>query len=104
MLTWAEKYDEDSYEAKHLIIAALVDRVEVYKDHDVKIYFKVTTEIIHSKNRRGRGSLFRGRRRDTVGTKYRYTLSLHFRTLARSFSVFPSWKGTIFRKICCSSP
>ena len=52
MLTWAEKYDEASYEAKHLIIAALVDRVEVYKDHDVKIYFKVTTEIIHSKNRR----------------------------------------------------
>lgn len=44
LLTWAEKYDEASYEAKHLIIAALVDRVEVYKDHDVKIYFKVTAE------------------------------------------------------------
>lgn len=44
LLTWAEKYDEASYEAKHLIIAALIDRVEVYKDHDVKIFFKVTAE------------------------------------------------------------
>ena len=44
LLTWAEKYDEASYEAKHLIIAALVDRVEVYKDRQVKIIFKVSAE------------------------------------------------------------
>lgn len=44
LLTWAECYDEASYEAKHLIIAALVDRVEVNKDHEVKIHFKISAE------------------------------------------------------------
>lgn len=44
LLTWAEKYDESSYEAKHLIIAALVDRVEVNKNHDIKIVFKISAE------------------------------------------------------------
>ena len=44
LLTWAEKYDEASYEAKHLIIAALVDRVEVNKEYDVKIHFKISAE------------------------------------------------------------
>jgi hypothetical protein len=41
---WAEKYDEASYEAKHLIIAALVDRVEVNKNYEVKVFFKVSAE------------------------------------------------------------
>ena len=44
LLTWAEKYDEASYEAKHLIIAALVDRVEVNKNYEVKVFFKVSAE------------------------------------------------------------
>ena len=44
LLTWAERYDEASYEAKHLIIAALVDRVDVNKDHEVKIHFKISAE------------------------------------------------------------
>ena len=44
LLTWAEKYDEASYEAKHLIIAALIDRVEVNKEYDVKIHFKISAE------------------------------------------------------------
>ncbi len=44
LLTWAEKYDESCYEAKHLIIAALVDRVEVNKNHDIKIVFKISAE------------------------------------------------------------
>ena len=44
LLTWAEKNVEVSYEAKHLIIAALIDRVEVYKDHKVKIIFIVSAE------------------------------------------------------------
>jgi hypothetical protein len=39
-MTCAEKYDASSYEAKHLIIAALVDRVEVNKNHDIKIFSK----------------------------------------------------------------
>ncbi len=44
LMTWAEKYDASSYEAKHLIIAALVDRVEVNKNHDIKIFFKMSAE------------------------------------------------------------
>ena len=42
LLTWAEKYDAASYEAKHLIIAALIDRVEVNKNYEVKVFFKVS--------------------------------------------------------------
>ena len=44
LLTWAEKYDAASFEAKHLIIAALVDRVEVNKNYEVKVFFKVSAE------------------------------------------------------------
>lgn len=44
LLTWAEKYDKVSFEAKHLIIAALVDRVEVNKNYEVKVFFKVSAE------------------------------------------------------------
>ncbi len=44
LLTWGAKYDKASYEAKHLIIAALVDRVEVFKDREVRIQFKVSAE------------------------------------------------------------
>ena len=44
LMTWAEKYDASSYEAKHLIIAALVDRVEVNKNYDIKIHFKISAE------------------------------------------------------------
>ncbi len=44
ILTWAERYEQASYEAKHLIIAALVDRVEVNRGYDIKIHFKVTAE------------------------------------------------------------
>ena len=43
-LTLAEKYDKVSFEAKHLIIAALVDRVEVNKNYEVKVFFKVSAE------------------------------------------------------------
>ena len=43
-LTLAEKYDKVSFEAKHLIIAALVDRVEVNKNYEVKVFFKVSAK------------------------------------------------------------
>ena len=42
--TWAEKYDAASFEARHLIIAALVDRVEDNKSYEVKVFFKVSAE------------------------------------------------------------
>lgn len=49
LMTWAEKYDASSYEAKHLIIAALVDRVEINKNHDIKIFFKMSAEQLLGK-------------------------------------------------------
>ena len=44
ILTWAERYDEASYESRHLIIAALVDRIEVSRNNEISIKFKVTAE------------------------------------------------------------
>ncbi len=45
-LTWAECYDKADYERKHMIIAALIDRVEVGRGYEVSIHFKVMAEEI----------------------------------------------------------
>lgn len=44
MLTWIERYDKASVEAKHLIIASLVERIEVGENYEINIKFRVTTE------------------------------------------------------------
>ena len=44
MLTWVERYDKASVEAKHMIIAALVDRLEIGENYEVHIQFKVSAE------------------------------------------------------------
>jgi len=44
MLTWVERYDKASVEAKHMIIAALVDRIEIGENYEVPIQFKVSAE------------------------------------------------------------
>ena len=44
MLTWVERYDKASVEAKHMIIAALVDRNEIGENYEVHIQFKVSAE------------------------------------------------------------
>ena len=44
MLTWVERYDKASVEAKHMIIAALVDRIEIGEKYEVHIQFKVSAE------------------------------------------------------------
>ena len=44
MLTWVERYDKASVEAKHMIIAALVDRIEISENYEVHIQFKVSAE------------------------------------------------------------
>ncbi len=44
LLNWAEKYDEASFEQKHLIIAALVERIEVKRNYEIHIKFKVSAE------------------------------------------------------------
>ena len=44
MLTWVERYDKATIEAKHMIIAALVDRIEIGEKYEVHIQFKVSAE------------------------------------------------------------
>lgn len=44
MLTWVERYDKTTIEAKHMIIAALVDRIEIGENYEVHIQFKVSAE------------------------------------------------------------
>ena len=46
MLTWATRFDEASYEAKHLVIAQLVDRNEIRKstEYEISIHFRMTAE------------------------------------------------------------
>jgi hypothetical protein len=44
MLTWVERYDKATVEAKHMIIAVLVDRIEIGENYEVHIQFKVSAE------------------------------------------------------------
>ncbi len=46
MLTWATRFDDASYEAKHLVIAQLVDRIEIRKTdgYDIEIHWRMTAE------------------------------------------------------------
>ena len=44
MLTWVERYDKATVEAKHMIIASLVDRIEIGENYEVHIQFKVSAE------------------------------------------------------------
>ena len=44
MLTWASRFEDASYEAKHMVIAQPVDRIEVKKDYDITIYWRMTAE------------------------------------------------------------
>ena len=39
---WVECYDESSVEAKHMVIARLIDRIEVGKSYEVHIQFRVS--------------------------------------------------------------
>ena len=46
MLTWATRFDDASYEAKHLVIAQLVDWIEIRKNegYDITIHWRMTAE------------------------------------------------------------
>ena len=46
---WVECYDESSVEAKHMVIARLVDRIEVSKGYGVHIKLKVALEQLVKK-------------------------------------------------------
>ena len=44
MLSWATRFEDASYEAKHMVIAELVDRIEMKKDYEITIYWRMTAE------------------------------------------------------------
>ena len=46
ILSWASRFDDVSYEAKHLVIAQLVDRIEIRKNdgYDITIHWRMTAE------------------------------------------------------------
>ena len=46
ILSWASRFDDASYEAKHLVIAQLVDRIEIQKNegYDITIHWRMTAE------------------------------------------------------------
>ena len=46
ILSWAGRFDDASYEAKHLVIAQLVDRIEIRKNdgYDITIHWRMTAE------------------------------------------------------------
>ena len=44
ILTWASRFEDASYEAKHMLIAELVDRIEVKKDYEITIYWRMTAD------------------------------------------------------------
>ena len=46
---WAEHYDEITVEAKHMVIARLVDRIEVGKGYEINIRMKVAMEQLIEK-------------------------------------------------------
>ena len=46
ILSWASRFDDASYEAKHLVIAQLVDRIKIRKNdgYDINIHWRMTAE------------------------------------------------------------
>ena len=47
--SWAERYDEITPEAKHMVIARLVDRIEIGRGYKVHIKMKVALEQLIGK-------------------------------------------------------
>lgn len=44
ILTWASRFEDASYEAKHMVIAELFDRIEVKKNYEITIYWRMTAD------------------------------------------------------------
>ena len=44
LITWADTFDEASKEVRHMILARLIDRVEVFAGYQVTVKFKITYE------------------------------------------------------------
>ena len=44
LLSWAETFDEANAETKHMIIARLVEGIEINHDYEVEIKFRISVE------------------------------------------------------------
>ena len=44
LLSWADTFDEAKAETKHMIIARLVERIEINHDYEVEIKFRISVE------------------------------------------------------------
>ena len=44
LLSWADTFDEANAETKHMIIARLVERIEINHDYEVEIKFRISVE------------------------------------------------------------
>ena len=44
VLSWADTFDEANAETKHMIIARLVERIEINHDYEVEIKFRISVE------------------------------------------------------------
>ncbi len=44
LLSWADAFDQASVEEKHMIIARLVERIEIGHDYEVEIKFRISVE------------------------------------------------------------
>lgn len=44
LLSWAEAFDDANAETKHMIIARLVERIEINHDYEVEIKFRISVE------------------------------------------------------------
>ena len=44
LLSWADTFDDANAETKHMIIARLVERIEINHDYEVEIKFRISVE------------------------------------------------------------
>ena len=44
LLSWADTFDEANAETKHMIIARLVERIEINHNYEVEIKFRISVE------------------------------------------------------------
>ena len=44
LISWADAFDEASIETKHMIIARLIERIDVGRDYDIQIKFRISVE------------------------------------------------------------
>ncbi len=44
LISWADAFDEANIETKHMIIARLIERIDVGRDYDIQIKFRISVE------------------------------------------------------------